>query len=284
MERTKKITSILLVFLLTIGVCCNFKVFAQEIDVSMPKEEYNKNIKEEFGLDENGSTEKNAQELGNILVTMTLINMEKKDWFSVNEHSDLISLYIYDYFVETNPNKTYNVSYSTKDDGYIRAFTIDGLEYEYSGVMPTDEKFGIPFDTSEVWNSDIKKIIPQNPSEMSGKDLKKVLGTVNMINKILTENNPKWGLTVNGKASQEDMISISNSIKNDADYKVEYTMDNGYIRHFKIEEITASIPTPVPSETEQEENPSNPTESQKDTQNQESNKQHILDDEPKTGL
>ena len=63
MERTKKIISILLVFLLSIGVCCNFKVFAQEIDVSMPKEEYNKNIKEEFGLKENESTEKSAGEL-----------------------------------------------------------------------------------------------------------------------------------------------------------------------------------------------------------------------------
>ena len=284
MEKIKKIISILLVFLLTMGVWCNFKVFAQEIDISMPKEEYNKNIKEEFGLDEN-PTEKKAQELKTIIFTMSSINSQEKDWFSVNGKSDLMSLLIYTFETnETNPDKTYNVSYS-EVDGYIRSFTINELGYTtYPGVMPTDEIFGMPFYSRDDWNNSVKKYIPQSPSEVSGKDLRVMINKLlSIVNYVLTENHPTWGLTINGKTKQEEIENIA-WIKPDADYKVEYTMDNGYIRHFKIEEITASIPTPVPSETEQEETTSNPTESQKDTPNQESNKQHILDDEPKTGL
>ena len=52
MEKTKKIISILLVFLLSIGVCCNFKVFAQESNLS-EQEEYNQKVIEEFGLNDN---------------------------------------------------------------------------------------------------------------------------------------------------------------------------------------------------------------------------------------
>ena len=67
-------------------------------------------------------------------------------------------------------------------------------------------------------------------------------------------------------------------------YNVGYSTDDGYIRHLTVEEITTSVPTPVPSETEQTPTTSEQTESQTDTQNQENNKQHILDDEPNTGL
>ncbi len=170
MEKTKKIISILLVFLLSIGVCCNFKVFAQEIDVSMSEDEYNKNIIEEFGLKENTSTEKNGQELDDILETMIMTNTRKSGWFSVNGKSDLISLFSY----STYSDKTYNVSYSKKN-GYIRSFTIVGLDLEYPGDMPTDTTFGVPFFSREDWNNIVKEYIPQSPSEISGKDLSEVM-------------------------------------------------------------------------------------------------------------
>ncbi len=292
MERTKKIISILLVFLLSIGVCCNFKVFAEVIDVSMPKEEYNKKIIEELGLTENSSTEKSPKELGDFLYTLTRSNMENKDWFSVNGKSDLISLYIYGLYnsenTRNNPDKKYNVSYSTKDDGYIRSFTIEGLEYTYPGVMPTDTTFGIPYYSKEVWNSIVNTYIPQSPSEVTGKDIKEIIKRFAVFNWTITENYPSMGLTINGKSSEEDLGSIYDNIREDAKYKAEYTMDNGYIRRITFEEITASVPTPVPSETEQmpttNEQTENPTESQTETQNQETSKQHILDDEPNTGL
>ena len=283
----KKIISILLVFLLSIGVCCNFKVFAEESE----QEEYNQKVIKEFGLNEN-PTEKSAGELMTLFSKMLSANMERKGWFSVNGKSDLVDIYTYGQSAtinrRQNPNKKYKVEYS-KVNGDIRSFTIDELEYTYSGsgIIPTDTEFGMPFYSKEVWNRIVNINIPQSPSEVNGEDVKSLMSRFYLINLILTENHPTWGLTVNGKMLPSDINSIVNSIKNDAKYKVEYTMDNGYIRHFKVEEITSSTPKHETPETKPTETPSestaNPTESTTDTQNQ-NNKQHILDDEPKTGL
>ncbi len=282
----KKIISILLFFLLSIGVCCNFKVFAQEVELPMSKEEYNEGMLKDLGLEQN-PTLKDVDYVLEFIDSMADVNLVQQDWLILNGKSDLISLTIYYQSAlrnqQQNPNKKYNVGYS-ETGGYIRSFTIDGLEFTYPGVMPTETEFGIPFYSREYWNNSIKITESQNPTEVNGKDLITPIVRIAATNMVLTENHPEWGLSVNGKILPSEITSIANSIKETAKYKVEYTMDNGYIRHLTVEEITTSVPTPVPSETEQTPTTSEQTESQTDTQNQDNNKQHVLDDEPKTGL
>ena len=291
MEKTKKTISILLVFLLSIGVCCNFKVFAQEVDLSISKEEYNERMIKDLGLEQN-PTLKDVDYVLDFIDSLITTNSEgQKNWFSLNGRSDLMSLYIYyqsaledSFFDDT---KMYNVGYSTVD-GYIRTFTIDGLAFTYSGVMPTNTAFGIPFYSKSSWNNPIERLVKQNPDGISGGErLKTRINLFAETNEMLIENHLEWGLSVNDKILPSEITSIADSIKESAKYKVEYTMDNGYIRHLTVKEITSTSTTEIPG-TEQTPTTSgqtgNPTESQTDTQNQETNKQHILDDEPNTGL